>query len=1614
MQRVKRKENKITPNNVKLKESSYTNINNISNGNNTIKNSHHKYDINSHTIKNRSNKFLSIPERQKIIHEINQSKNQLNLYQPPPQPGKTNTDSKNLLYIKKTKSDLNLLDKVLNQKKSKNNRNTNSNIGYNNLKFTKNKNLVNKTIKEYYKKNENPFKTYLKSLNNNELHSKLNNCHKKHNANQIFSSENNKVKINNNNKSEKNNKNVIINEIYKKPISIKVVSKGSANNVNDKYKYQKNNYKPDSNKVYINNSAKKEKINCTKMINNNGVKKNIFNIIDNYNTKTIKNSSIKDNLMKMNFKKQNNIHEFLTKNNSSTNFNIKKNLNINENNNLKSNNDNNKKYFYNNINKFRKINTTTDFNVKNNNSCKNNKSINIFNPTFFEDYHQINDYNNINNNILTINDYYTINSKREDETYKNKNQKTYYYNNNSNNNNNNNMKYTKKNIKSPEGMKIPKKMVFKGNFIDDDLTKFLVEKDLNYYLTPNESDFGLLNNGKINNSNKYNENNKKKDNIRLNNKYLYETELFMNKKNNNKYNRINTYVNTEVKNNRANKSMTLSLEESSKKENKRNKSFSYVSNKDDENDEYFSQNGNNNYDYDYNYKYQNGKSLSPSYIDKYNYYRPSNTLITKEIIFPFGVKNNNSFYNSDDDIMNSNNNSNLGSFNDSNNIITGVNYNNSFDNRINNSTFNEKKFISNSKSNNNIFAPNQSPSPIKDYYFNYLSNKINNDFLNENKFNNLESNLYNSEFLNRNTFCDKCKRNYCPYCCGLSRGIDLNSQGNINKKVTPLKYLNENYYPNIVHSKTISMNYENNNLKKDLNKNKEKLYEEENDNIKKNLITRNIDLKLDVSNGKHSSENNNQNLNINAWEGGSFNSNSNKLEITGNDMNLTIKNDLNKIEQEQIKSEEKKPTEKINETKDKIINLDEEIIKNKDIEIDRTEQTKSLSGITSSDKFQQKVEGINLSNNEFLLNENNNNENSTKKNFKNNSLLKDKEEKEEIEIKTYKKMNDIIQNVQVTPKTNRNSFIKDNSINNNENNFTKTDIETNTNNNINTNSTNINNINSNNSRTIPKTFTIKEDLTKKNYINNKNQLESPLLSDILENINLITPKNYFIIKDKILNIIINNDPNISLLFVNILYPIAINQKKFQPVYAKLCKDLDKCHNKKDKSKSIIRTQLMKFCKANFKKIKFCLENIVYIVSDINFIGELINAQMVSKKVGIQCLTHLVNKFNQYNSNKKLMNKKKEKYLYLYCIVNLLNQFGTCIYCYQKNKIREDEFLVFNKDIINNINILKEIAKNRLNDDMPNETKLQLLKLIEKSENNWELTLIEKYKNKLLQKIYEEPNIDNNNNNIYNKNTSDTKYDKNTFTNTYKNLNKPNKSVSPFNNKIDEDKNNNNTILNKKTQKANINININKNNEKILSDYSKIIEKNIDLFKNHMNEYQSGDNFNEWEEIDSLFLNKKIQKYEIFISILQACKHFAKDKNDIYYIDIYIKIVFEYYYTYLDTNDINGIMNSILEELSKFAEEKIKQEENKYEIEKQIWIIIIYYLLQNKIMKMNDFNYFCKGYNKDIKTIIFNILNSVCCYNNDNKHFFLKELKNTKFANINKKILSNILQNKIEN
>ena len=223
-------------------------------------------------------------------------------------------------------------------------------------------------------------------------------------------------------------------------------------------------------------------------------------------------------------------------------------------------------------------------------------------------------------------------------------------------------------------------------------------------------------------------------------------------------------------------------------------------------------------------------------------------------------------------------------------------------------------------------------------------------------------------------------------------------------------------------------------------------------------------------------------------------------------------------------------------------------------------------------------------------------------------------------------------------------------------------------------------------------------------------------------------------------------------------------------------------------------------------------------------------------------------------------------------------------------------------------------------------------------------------------------------------------------------------------------NSSNSNLNLRKHRLNSNksnINIHNKSKKIISSYTTQFENNLNSFKAHIDRFKTSDNFNNWNDIDNLFCNKKILKSEVFKGIIEACKNIIKSKDDIYYVDLYIKIIFEYYCSYLNINDFNEIIKIVLEELSYLYNEELQKEENQFL--KDIWTIIIYYLLQNKIMKMNDFNYFCKGFSKEIKNNIFSILNEVCRYNLENGYFFLKEFKNTKLTNMNKKIVSDIFQ-----
>ena len=764
MLRVKRENNHVQQG-IKFKNT-YNIINILPNGNNNIE---EKSFLKNNINQNRSNKFLSLPERQRIIREINESKNQIDLninlneqLYKNKQIKKKSEDSKNLLYIKKTKSELNLLEKTPNKKNNINNKNVKNQNSKIDIKFTDNRELVNKAIKEYYKKIDNSFKSYLETLNNRYNDNKMKRAQKINNN----SNNNNTAYFNiNGNKNIQNNNiykniNVAINEIYKKPNLGKVYNKTNINNIIEEngnpHKTNNNNAFIDLDKLCMISSARREQINCAKMINN-GLTKNIFNKINNYNTTTFRNSNINnttENLIKIDYNssKNSNKNELLKKTKSSNNFNQ---------NNFKRKN------------KINEIITTTEIDIK---KKERKKEIKL--------------------NIIE-------DEKKENEI-------------------NNKIKYTKKNIKSPGGIQ-NKKRYFKSNFLSNDLPKIIIKNDvisIMPYENINTKNEKIL----INNKNermelidlkqleferdkKYNRTDKNENN---NKRFTPKEEA----------EKINKQVKTRNKNKKINKSLTFSFKESPDKDERKNKSFSYFSNKLFENEEENNQKNNHIYKngrYHYKYKNTNDRSITPIYVDKYKYkfnyinYR-NKALMAKEVLLNKNKSYNNN--NDDDDNMKNQNNSNM-----------EINNNKSFDIRMNN--INNSFNLNNINSNRNIFKINK--SPIKEYYLNYFSNKINNDFLDEKKFNQFEN-----EILKKHTH---------------TNSESINSFININRNITPLKSMIKSYCPTTI----------NNNNEKEKSKN---YFSEKN---KKGEYNNNY-IKTETSNGKKSPKKISIDLNINNFE----------------------------------------------------------------------------------------------------------------------------------------------------------------------------------------------------------------------------------------------------------------------------------------------------------------------------------------------------------------------------------------------------------------------------------------------------------------------------------------------------------------------------------------------------------------------------------------------------------------------------------------------------------------------------------------------------------------------------------------------------------------------------
>ena len=178
----------------------------------------------------------------------------------------------------------------------------------------------------------------------------------------------------------------------------------------------------------------------------------------------------------------------------------------------------------------------------------------------------------------------------------------------------------------------------------------------------------------------------------------------------------------------------------------------------------------------------------------------------------------------------------------------------------------------------------------------------------------------------------------------------------------------------------------------------------------------------------------------------------------------------------------------------------------------------------------------------------------------------------------------------------------------------------------------------------------------------------------------------------------------------------------------------------------------------------------------------------------------------------------------------------------------------------------------------------------------------------------------------------------------------------------------------------------------------VLLNNLKKFKKYLDNKNNSSNFN-WEEINNLLINSKIGMYDFMEELIEACRIFAINNDSFYYIDLYIKSIFNFHSKSFDENDIKDIRDVVVKHLKKLSN-NLNYDKNYYL--EDIWVTIIYYLINNEALAISDFNIFNRDYN-NIKNEIANVLKKVINYNYSSKNYLMKELKNNKFYNENKKM-----------
>ena len=514
--------------------------------------------------------------------------------------------------------------------------------------------------------------------------------------------------------------------------------------------------------------------------------------------------------------------------------------------------------------------------------------------------------------------------------------------------------------------------------------------------------------------------------------------------------------------------------------------------------------------------------------------------------------------------------------------------------------------------------------------------------------------------------------------------------------------------------------------------------------------------------------------------------------------------------------------------------------------------------------------------------------------------------------------------------------------------------------------------------------------------------------EIKQLLNEISSNVYHEPKNK-LKLLLNNNILNQEYFIDTIYQLSLEQLTFQQMYSNLFKDIYHYLSSNKNELKFFRKKLILKCKQNLMNKKICEKNQKIINNNITLIGELINAKIFPKKMGLKCLNYLLDKYYKYSTK----NNKEVQYIYLECVIILLNVICSFIYNYQQYRTHTE----FNEEIIKIINKLKEISKDEKNKDMPNYTRHLLSKVIEKAEKKWELASYEKKKfQSHLDILNKEPNenrIDEENNKSFNDSSfiKEEEYDKSfseeeikdnikeevfhsekkmtidgieleedkkAYNNKYKNdMSYKGKNRYGNNNNYDYSKSSSTLSFNKKKnefyQNSNSNsnmINLNKNFNHKYNNYNKNTNSSYHKFESNSNLYSSkyskGSNY----ESSSSSINYNDNNQKTVLNNLKQFKHHIdanKHIDNFNWKDIHNLIV----YSKIGMNDFIEIL---INSCSNFY---INSQSNYY-IDLYLKSIFEYY---KGYLTKNDFN--------DIKEVIVKNLQNL--YNNQNNNNYAEDV-----------------------